>query len=237
MITRTLIFFIIVLLMSCQKRNNESIEMRNEVVIDYVHEGKEYMLKGYVNSNDLLHGFAEVFTKSGKKQFEGSFYNGKINGMFTTFHEDGSKSSAQYLLGKMDGLLIDYYPVGKPRSISVVKEGKYWYTREYYPDGRIDTTYRFLNLTYGTYKANSLIITYRFEDPFFESGFIQIHLADSVGRSAGKERIPIINCDSTVLSKPLKPGAYMSEIEFLSNYDDELLYRFVPTTKFKAVSE
>ena len=91
--------------------------------------------------------FSDVpFTGKTTGETQGSYKNGKKDGPFVSYHENGKlQSKGTYKNGERDGLWVRYHDNGKLSSQGTHKNGKYdgpWVS--YFPSGKL--------LSKGTYK-------------------------------------------------------------------------------------
>jgi hypothetical protein len=214
----------VLLLLSCHQKTENNYSIRTGSV-EYTYEGTTHTFKGQFNQNNLPHGHGEIYTKDGIRIAEGDFFNGILNGWFTVFYEDGSKTSTQYFHGQKGDLTIDYYPEGKIKSMIIIHNGEYQYQRNYSIKGKVDTTFYKLNVVSGSDKDHTFLIRYKFVDPFFKGGWVDLFFNDTFGKPICKERIHIYSQDSTIFPKPIQRGEYLVEFEFYSMERNELINR------------
>ena len=111
---RLFIIFPLLLIVGCSKPISE------ETLID-----KDF-LKYHPETKELYSG--EVFQNrmGGEKEFEGSYKDGKKDGLWTTWYENGQKNSERtYKDNKRDGLWTEWYENGQKKSEGTWKNGKF----------------------------------------------------------------------------------------------------------------
>ena len=60
---------------------------------------------------------------NGKKRWEGTFKNGKLNGLYMEWYMDGQKMiEVTYKNGKEDGLVSSWYSNGQKKDIQIYKD-------------------------------------------------------------------------------------------------------------------
>ena len=93
-------------------------------------------LKYHPDTNELYSGKVFNNRMGGKKEFEGSYKDGKKNGLWTDYHENGQKKSeGNHKDGKLDGLWTNWYANGQKSSEITYKNGKQYIIRTY-KDGK-----------------------------------------------------------------------------------------------------
>ena len=117
-----LIVLPLLLIVGCSKPINDETLIEEDGLM-YHPETKE-LYSGDVFKNYL----------GGKTEYEGSYKNGKQDGLFTYWHENGKKKwEGSVNDGKPDGLLISWYESGQKWTIGTYKDGKkdgkwtYWH--------------------------------------------------------------------------------------------------------------
>ena len=114
----------LLLIVGCSKPVNE------ETLIDK--DGLKY----HPDTNEMYSGKVFKNRMGGKKEFEGSYKDGKKNGLWTDYHENGEKKSkGNHKDGKLDGLWTNWYANGQKSSEITYKNGKQYIIRTY-KDGK-----------------------------------------------------------------------------------------------------
>ena len=66
------------------------------------------------NEETPFTGRARIFNENGQKQVEGSFKDGKQDGLWIKYNENGQKKrEANYKDGKLDGLFVEWHENGQ----------------------------------------------------------------------------------------------------------------------------
>ena len=93
-------------------------------------------LKYHPDTNELYSGKVFKNRMGGKKEFEGSYKDGKKDGLWTDYHENGQKKSeGNHKDGKLDGLWTNWYENEQKSSEITYKNGKQYIIRTY-KDGK-----------------------------------------------------------------------------------------------------
>ena len=135
----SLIILPLLLIVGCSKPINEETLIEKD------------RLKYHPETKELYSG--EVFSLhiGGKKEFEGSYKDGKLDGLQTRWYKNGQKESERtYKDGKIDGLWTRWYSNGQKEIEGTLKDGEhdglltYWdqngqkRKEETYKDGELD---------------------------------------------------------------------------------------------------
>ena len=89
-------------------------------------------LKYHPDTNELYSGKVFKNRMGGKKEFEGSYKDGKKDGLWTDYHENGQKKSeGNHKDGKLDGLWTNWYENEQKSSEITYKNGKQYIIRTY----------------------------------------------------------------------------------------------------------
>jgi len=121
---KRLLFIALLVVFGCSKLIND------ETLIDK--DGLKY----HPDTNELYSGKVFKNRMGGKKEFEGSYKDGKKNGLWTDYHENGQKKSeGNHKDGKLDGLWTNWYENGQKSSEITYKNGKQYIIRTY-KDGK-----------------------------------------------------------------------------------------------------
>ena len=89
-------------------------------------------LKYHPDTKELYSGKVFKNRMGGKKEFEGSYKDGELDGVRTRWYENGQKEEeGTYKDGKRDGLFTQWYKNGQKRREDTFKDGKeisgkYW---------------------------------------------------------------------------------------------------------------
>ena len=119
-----LIVLPLLLIVGCSKPINE------ETLIDK--DGLKY----HPDTNEMYSGKVFKNRMGGKKEFEGSYKDGKKDGLWTDYHENGQKKSeGNHKDGKLDGLWTNWYENEQKSSEITYKNGKQYIIRTY-KDGK-----------------------------------------------------------------------------------------------------
>ena len=106
-------------------------------------------LKYHPDTNELYSGKVFNNRMGGKKEFEGSYKDGKKNGLWTDYHENGQKSSEitykngkQYIIrtykdGKREGFWTWWYANGQKFYEDVYKDGELIESKKWDRDGNL----------------------------------------------------------------------------------------------------
>ena len=93
-------------------------------------------LKYHPDTNEMYSGKVFKNRMGGKKEFEGSYKDGKKDGLWTDYHENGQKKSeGNHKDGKLDGLWTNWYENEQKSSEITYKNGKQYIIRTY-KDGK-----------------------------------------------------------------------------------------------------
>ena len=121
---KRLLFIALLVVFGCAKPIND------ETLIDK--DGLKY----HPDTNELYSGKVFKNRMGGKKEFEGSYKDGKKDGLWTDYHENGQKKSeGNHKDGKLDGLWTNWYENGQKSSEITYKNGKQYIIRTY-KDGK-----------------------------------------------------------------------------------------------------
>ena len=128
-------------------------EAKPEVEGVNVEELKERLVDGisityYKGSDTPYTGKVFNLYKSGKKEIEANYKDGKPDGLLSSWYEDGQKKlEGNYKDGKLDGLVVQWHENGQKESEGNYKDGKRHGTWvDYNEDGTVDEEYA------GTYR-------------------------------------------------------------------------------------
>jgi len=106
-------------------------------------------LKYHPDTKELYSGKVFKNRMGGKKEFEGSYKDGKKNGLWTDYHENGQKSSEitykngkQYIIrtykdGKREGFWTWWYANGQKFYEDVYKDGELIESKKWDRDGNL----------------------------------------------------------------------------------------------------
>ena len=121
---KRLLFIALLVVFGCAKPIND------ETLIDK--DGLKY----HPDTNELYSGKVFKNRMGGKKEFEGSYKDGKKDGLWTDYHENGQKKSeGNHKDGKLDGLWTNWYENEQKSSEITYKNGKQYIIRTY-KDGK-----------------------------------------------------------------------------------------------------
>ena len=134
---KRLLFIALLVVFGCSKLIND------ETLIDK--DGLKY----HPDTNELYSGKVFKNRMGGKKEFEGSYKDGKKNGLWTDYHENGQKSSEitykngkQYIIrtykdGKREGFWTWWYANGQKFYEDVYKDGELIESKKWDRDGNL----------------------------------------------------------------------------------------------------
>ena len=78
------------------------------------------------------------YHSNGQKKFEGSFKDGKLNGLCTSWYENGQKETeGKYKVGEGYGLWNIWYENGQKKSEATFKDGKLISHNRWNEDGSV----------------------------------------------------------------------------------------------------
>ena len=118
-----IVITVLMLIVGCTKEpmNFEKLQERDGLMYE-------------VNSTKPYSGKAISLYENGQKKGEGTFKDGKREGLFVYWHENGQKSQEEtFKDGKREGLFVYWYENGKKKSEGTFIDGtpqpdwKYWY--------------------------------------------------------------------------------------------------------------
>lgn len=105
--------------------------------IDYYYSGRKQGEGAFQNGK--LEGLRSMYYQNGHLLFERNFLNGIENGLEKEYYEDGTiKQKGEFVSGKEEGLWEMYFPNGQVKQRSTFKDGKMeGETTVYYSTGKI----------------------------------------------------------------------------------------------------
>lgn len=139
--------FILFLIFSCTSKISTS--QKSESTNDDISQSK--YLFPYLDNNNTYTGIVEIKDSIGNKQITGYLKEGKFEGKWNAFYQNGLlKYERNYLNNKFHGVIKEYYSNGQLASVGSYINGernglhKKWYKNGelkaeiYYIDGKID---------------------------------------------------------------------------------------------------
>jgi len=105
--------------------------------IDYFYSGRKQREGTFLNGK--LNGHRKIYYQNGKLAIERDYKDGIENGFENEYYEDGSlKQKGEFVNGKEDGVWESYYPNGQVKLRSKYKSGEVFDTAtKYYSTGKI----------------------------------------------------------------------------------------------------
>lgn len=105
--------------------------------IDYFYSGRKQGEGTFLNGK--LNGHRKIYYQNGKLAIERDYKDGIENGFENEYYEDGSlKQKGEFVNGKEDGVWESYYPNGQVKLRSKYKSGEVFDTAtKYYSTGKI----------------------------------------------------------------------------------------------------
>lgn len=106
-------------------------------VIDYYYSGKKQGEGTFINGK--VEGLRTIYYQNGKLLVENNYKNGLENGLDKEYYKDGSlQQKGEFVNGKEEGMWEDYYPNGQVKLRSFYKNGEVVDTAtKFYSNGKV----------------------------------------------------------------------------------------------------